>query len=306
MRETRDGTTVDAGTDGRGTSADAEGVSRALAAYGLHDLEPSRTGRHARRPRRRAVVTAAVAVLVLSGASATALRWHGGDPAPQAAPTAPPALEVESPPSSEALLPGRSVTGSVLLVNRQARPVRVDDLAFSVPTSDACAAAGVSVAATLPPTPESPLEVPAGSTSTVQWTAYMDGASEQTCQGATLTSTVLLDGEQAGVVRLAAGTLQPPPPPTGGLTTSSRAALHWSPSTAADPGWVLERAVVGTDDWQPACGSSALRPLRALSCTDTGLSRSTAYVYRITLRTGHWHMTSRPGSPVTTQARPSA
>ena len=203
------------------------------------------------------------------------------------------------------MLPGRSVTGSVLLVNGGGRPVRVDDVTFAAPTSDACAAPGVSLAPTLPPTPDSPLEVPAGGTATVDWTAYMDGTSEHTCQGATITSTVVLDGEQAGTVTLSAGALEPPPAPTGGLTTSTRAAVHWSPSTAADPGWVVERAAAGTDGWQPACGSSAARPVRGLSCTDTGLTRSTAYVYRVTLRTGHWRVTSRPSRPVTTQARPS-
>ena len=306
MRKTRDGATVDAG---RESSADPEGVSGALAAYGMEGLRLTshrRGGQHARRPGRRTALTAALAVLVLCGASATALLWQGDDASRQAAPTAPPPLEVESPPGSEALLPGRSVAGSVVLVNRQARPVQIDDVTFAAATSDACTTTGVSLAPTLPPTPESPLEVPAGSTTTVDWTAYMDGSSEQRCQGATITSTVLLDGEGAGTVTLTAGTLEQPPAPTGGLTTSTRAAVHWSPSTAADPGWVVERAVAGTDDWQPACGSSAARPVRALSCTDSGLTGSTAYVYRVTLRTGHWHTTSRPSRPVTTQARPSA
>lgn len=312
MREARDGTTVDAVTTGRGTHADPERARSAGVAYG-HDrpAPPShrqRGGRHARRPGRRAVVTAAVAVLGLAGALATALLlWPGGEAGPQAAPTAAaPALEVASPARSVALLPGRSVTGSVLLVNRQDRPVEVGDVQFAVPTAEACAAPGVSLAPTLPPTPESPLRVPAGGTTTVQWTAFMDGGSQHACQGAALTSAVLLDGERAGTAHLTAGTLEPPPAPTGGLTTSTRAALHWGPSTAADPGWVLERTVAGTDDWQPACGSSAQHPLRTLSCTDTGLTGSTAYVYRVTLRTGHWHTTSRPSRPVTTQTRPSA
>jgi hypothetical protein len=277
-------------------------------AYGLQGLELGshrRGGRHARRPARRAVVTAAVGVLVLCGASTTALLWHGGDAPPPAARTALPPLEVEPAPGTGALLPGRSVTGSVLLVNRQARPVQVGDVVFTAPTTDACASPGVSLAPTLPPTPESPLEVPAGGTATVEWTAFMDGTSEHACQDASLTSTVLLDGERAGSLRLTAGALEVPPAPTGGLTTSTRAAVRWSPSTAADPGWVVERASAGTDDWRPACGSSAARPVRVLSCTDTGLTGSTAYVYRLTLRSGHWHTTSRPSRPVTTQARPS-
>ena len=208
-------------------------------------------------------------------------------------------------PATDLLRPGAVVTGVLRVDNGGTRPVRVRDVVLTSPSSEECGATGASLAPTIPPTPEAPLLVPAAGTATLSWTAYMDGNGDHACQGATLTSEVLLDGEPAGTVTLTAGTLDQPPPPTGGLTTSTRAAVHWSPSTAADPGWVVERARTGTDDWQPACGSSAGRPVRALACTDTGLTAGTAYAYRVTLRTGHWHMTSLPSAPVRTQDRPS-
>ena len=304
----RQGTTVAARAGSH--AADPDRSPGALAAYGLQALEPTDhrrgRGRHVRRPARRAVLVAAVGALVLGAASSTALQWHDEDAGPRTSPSPVRLPEVRSEGASGTLVPGGSLTGTVLLTNRQARAVEVADVRFAAPTSDACTLTGVSLAPTLPPTRESPLQVPAGGTETVAWTAFMDGTSEQACQGATLTSAVLLDGAQAGTVDLTAGTLEPPPAPAGGLTTSTRAAVRWSPSTAADPGWVVERAVAGTDDWRPACGSSAARPVRALGCTDTGLTRSTDYAYRVTVRTGHWHMTSRPSAPVRTQARPSA
>jgi len=196
------------------------------------------------------------------------------------------------------------VTGSLLVTNPGREALRATAVTFAPPSASTagCRATG----AVLAPTLDVPLDVPALGTAVLGWTAYMDGSGDHACQGATLASAVTLDGRPAGTLTLTAGTLQQPPAPTGGLTTSSRAAVHWSASSAAAPGWVLERAVAGTDGWQPACDSSASRPLRRLSCTDTGLSRSTAYVYRVTLRTGHWHATSRPSGPVTTQLRPSA
>jgi hypothetical protein len=204
------------------------------------------------------------------------------------------------------VLPGGALTGSVRITNPGPTTRRVEEVTFGPATSDACSRTGLSLGPTLAPTPEAPLEVPAGGAAVLGWAAYMDGTGDNACQGATLTSDVLLDGERAGTVTVTAGTLEQPPAPTGGLTTSTRAAVRWSPSTAAVPGWVVERARAGTDDWQPACGSSAARPVRAVSCTDTGLTRSTSYAYRVTLRTGHWRVTSRPSEPVTTQERPSA
>ena len=215
-------------------------------------------------------------------------------------------LTVTSAADGKAVLPGGAASGSLLVSNPGAEARLVTDVVFADAVSDACARTGLSLAPTVPPTPEAPLEVPAGGTAVLGWTAYMDGDGDHDCQGATLTSAVSLDGVPAGDVTLTAGALQQPPPPTGGLTTSTRAAVHWSASTVADPGWVVERAVAGTDDWQPACGSSAVRPVRALACTDTGLTRATSYTYRVTLRTGHWRMTSRASAPVTTQERPSA
>lgn len=253
---------------------------------------------------RAAVGLAAVAVVL----TATAVARADGGERPQAATTDPERLTVTSTVEGGAgtVQPGGAVTGSLTITNPGTTLRRVTDVAFAPATSDACARTGLSLAPTVAPTPEAPLEVPAGGTAALGWTAYMDGSGEQACQGSRLTSTVTLDGEPAGSVALAAGALTQPPAPRGGLTTSTRAAVHWDASTAADPGWVVERAVAGTGDWQPACGSSAARPVRALACTDTGLRRSTAYTYRVTLRTGHWHMTSRPGAPVTTQERPSA
>ena len=134
----------------------------------------------------------------------------------------------------------------------------------------------------------------------------MDGNGDHACQGATLTSEVLLDGEPGGHRHADRRHARP-------AAAAHRRADHQHARGRAlerehrcRPGWVVERARTGTDDWQPACGSSAARPVRALACTDTGLTASTAYAYRVTLRTGHWHMTSRPSAPVRTQDRPSA
>lgn len=249
----------------------------------------------------RARVLLAVAAASVGGA---ALLLSAGQSAPRQVAVVHEQLRVANGTAVGALQPGGVVTGSLLVTNPGERPRRLAAARFSPPTAGAtgCRAPRVVLA----PTFDAAQEVPAGGTAVVGWTAFMDGESEHACQGARLTSQVLLDGQPAGEVSLTAGTLARPPAPTGGLTTSSRAAVHWSPSTAAAPGWVLERAVAGTDDWQPACGSSPQRPVRALACTDTGLRRSTAYVYRLTLRTGHWHATSLPSRPVTTQARPSA
>ena len=244
-----------------------------------------------------AVGVAAVAVAV----TATAVARADGDTA--AAPAAAPErLTVTSLADVRPVQPGGAVTGSLEVTNDGSTPRRVSEVAFAAPTSDACTRTGLSLAPTL----TAPVEVPAGGSAVVGWAGYMDGEGEQACQGAILTSLVTLDGEPAGTVTLVAGTLEQPPAPAGGLTTSTRAAVRWSASTAAAPGWVLERTVAGTEDWQPACGSSPAAPLRTTACTDTGLAKSTSYRYRVTLRTGHWHMTSRPSAPVTTQDRPSA
>jgi hypothetical protein len=246
-----------------------------------------------------AVATAALGV-VTAGA---VVVDSGGEQ--RATAVAPARLAATSSVATAPLHPGAVVTGVLEVENLASEPARLGDVVLASATSDACTTTGVALAPTIPPTPEAPLEVPAEGTATLEWTAYMDGTGDDACQGATLTSQVLLDGTPAGTVTLTAGTLDQPPAPVGGLTTSTRAAVHWSASTAADPGWVVERAVAGTDDWQPACGSSPARPVRTLTCTDTGLTGGTAYVYRVTLRTGHWHMTSRPSAPVTTQDRSS-
>jgi hypothetical protein len=245
-----------------------------------------------------------LAALAVALTATVVARADGGERPPTA--VAPGRLTLTSDVQAGTVQPGGAVTGSITITNPGAAPRQVTDVVFAPATSDACARTGLALAATVAPTPESPLEVPAGGTAVVGWTAYLDGDGEHACQGSTLTSEVVLDGERAGTVALPAGSLPQPPSPTGGLTTSTRAAVHWSASPAAHPGWVVERARAGTDDWQPACGSSPAHPVRALSCTDTGLTRSTAYAYRVTLRTGHWHMTSRPSAPVRTQDRPSA
>ena len=249
-----------------------------------------------RRTTSAVVGLAAVAVAL----TATAVARADGvrSPAPAAVPT----LTVTSLADVPTVRPGGAVTGSLEVSNDGTMPRLVSQVDFAAPTSDACSRTGLSLAPTL----TAPLEVPAGGSAVVGWAGYMDGEGEQACQGATLTSRVSLDGEPAGTVTLVAGALEQPPAPVGGLTTGTRAAVRWSTSTAAAPGWVLERTVAGTDAWQPACGSSAARPLRTTACTDTGLGTATTYRYRVTLRTGHWHLTSRPSAPVTTQERPSA
>ena len=250
---------------------------------------------------RAAVGVAAVAVAL----TATAVARADFDQ-PAAATRAPDRLTVTSLAGVDTVQPGGAVTGSLEITNDGPAPRRISEVVLGTATSDACARTGLSLAPTVAPTPESPLEVPAGGTAVLGWAGYMDGDGDHECQGATLTSEVVLDGEPAGTITLTAGALGQPSAPTGGLTTSTRAAVHWSASTAAAPGWVLERTVAGTDDWRPACGSSTQRPLRTPACTDTGLVKATSYLYRVTLRTGHWHMTSRPSAPVTTQERPSA
>ena len=246
------------------------------------------------------VAGAAVAVALTATAVASA---DGGVRRPTRTPDRP---SVVSAVDAGVAVPGGAVSGALTITNPGPAALEVADVVLQDATSEACARTGLSLAPTIPPTPEAPLLVPADGTATLSWTAYMDGDGDHACQGAMLTSEVLLDGETVGVVTLPAGALDQPPPPTGGLTTSTRAAVHWSASTAADPGWVVERARLGTDAWRPACGSSAGRPVRALACTDTGLTAGTAYTYRVTLRTGQWQMTSRPSAPVRTQDRPSA
>ena len=253
------------------------------------------------RTARAAVSLTAAVIVVVATAVACA---DDSDRTPTA--VRPDRLTAVSAAGAGTVLPGGGLTGSVTIADPDPTTRRVAEVAFGPATSDACSRTGLSLAPTLAPTPEHALEVPGGGTAVLGWTAYMDGNGDHACQGTALISAVALDEGDAGTVTLLVGRLQPPPPPAGGLTTSSRAAVRWSPSTAAAPGWVLERTVAGTADWQPACGSSAQRPLRTLSCTDTGLSRSTAYQYRVTFRTGHWHSTSRPSTPVVTRARPSA
>jgi hypothetical protein len=208
--------------------------------------------------------------------------------------------------ASDTVHPGSAVTGVLRITNRTSQPQRVSEVAFGSVTAASCARTGLVLAATVPPTPDAPLEVPAEGTATLEWSAFMDGTAEQACQGEVLRSEVVLDDEPAGEVTVTAGRLAAPEAPRGGLTTSTRAAVSWGATTAAVPGWVLERAVAGGDDWQPACGSSAARPLREPSCTDTGLAAATDHVYRLTLRSGHWHATSLPSDVVRTQDRPSA
>jgi len=247
-----------------------------------------------------ACLTAVAGVVV---AVAVGRADGGALPAPEAAPER---LTVTSTSAVGTVWPGGAVTGVLRIENRGAEPVRVRDVSFTPAVSDTCGRTGLVLAPTVAPTPESPVEVPARGTADLGWTGYMDGTGDETCQGATLTSELLLDGQPAGTVDVTAGALLPPAAPTGGATTSTRAAVRWSASTAVAPGWVLERTVAGTADWRPACGSSARQPLRTPACTDTGLAAATAYVYRVTLRTGQWQATSRASRPVTTQPRPGA
>lgn len=247
----------------------------------------------------------AAAGLIAAAGVVVAVAVSSADGEERPAPE-PAGLRVTSTPAVGAVVPGGAVTGTLQLENRGTEPVSVTDVAFAPAVSDGCARTGVVLAPTVPPTPEAPVRIRGGGTATLGWTAYMDGTAEQACQGATLTSRVVLDGGATGAVTLTAGVLQPPPAPAGGLTTSTRAAVRWSASTATPSEWVLERAVAGTADWQPACGSSPQRPLRTLSCTDAGLVKATAYLYRVTLRTGQWQATSPPSAAVTTQQRPSA
>lgn len=253
---------------------------------------------------RTAVVLVGIVAAVFAAGVATVTRVESDGPRPAAAAAVEPLRATGG--SEDAVQPGGSVTGVLRITNRASSPRSVSEVVFGPVTSAQCDTTGLVLSPTFPPTPESPLEVPARGEATLELTGYMDGNGDHACQGADLTSEVSLDGEAAGEVSVTAGTLERPPAPTGGLTTGTRAAVRWSASSAAAPGWVLERAVAGTGAWQPACGSSTAAPLRTLACTDTGLTKSTSYVYRLTLRTGHWHATSLPSAPVRTQARPSA
>jgi hypothetical protein len=238
------------------------------------------------------VVLPSVALGVLAAA---ALVDGGQDQSVMAAAPAP--LTASGTAATGALLPGGVLTGSLVLSNSGARALEVTDVVLGRASAPGCAASGVVVTPTVPPTPQSPLDVPARGTTTLEWTAFMDGEGDHACQGARLESEVSVDGENAGTVTVAAGRLERPPAPTG-----SGASVSWDPSPAASPAYVLERARAGTDDWQPACGSSAQRPLWAPSCTDTGLPPDTAHRYRVTVRSGHWRATSRPSEPVQTAA----
>lgn len=239
---------------------------------------------------------------VLAAATALGVWTAVGHDAPQAA-TATPAgrLTASGTAPSGTLAPGGALTGTLVLSNPRTAAVEVSDVVLAAPTAPGCAASGVVLAPTLPPTPQSPLAVPGRGATTLEWTAYMDGNGDHACQGATLTSTVTVDGTRAGTVRLPVGRLARPAAPTGGRATSTRAALTWRASAAATPAYVLERAPVGTDAWVPACDSSPERPLWTPSCTDTGLTPGTSYRYRLTVRTGHWRATSLPSGPVTTK-----
>ncbi len=252
------------------------------------------------RTRHAALATAAVAVGV--AASVVLVQDDGGAATVAQGKRA----SVRQLPVHEVLHPGGIVTGGLVVDNLRAAAMTVRDVVLRPPGSDTCEATGVSLAPTIPPTPESPLEVPAGGSATLEWTAYMDGNGDQACQGATLTSQVLLDGVPAGTITLTAGTLDQPPPPTGGPTTSHAGGSALERDRRRRPG-------LGRRARRRRHGRLAAR-LRQLGGTPRPRAElhrhrpgpGTAYAYRVTLRTGHWHMTSRPSTAVRTQDRPAA
>ena len=114
-------------------------------------------------PRRSITVATAALAVVATGA----LVADGGGERPATA-AAPARLTVTGSPASDLLRPGAVVSGVLSVRNAGAEPVRVRDVVLSSPSSEDCGATGVSLAPTIPPTPEAPLLVPADGTATLE------------------------------------------------------------------------------------------------------------------------------------------
>lgn len=88
-------------------------------------------------------------------------------------------------------------------------------------------------------------------------------------------------------------------------TTATSAALSWgaaAPMPSGSVGYLVERAPFGSSSWAAACGGAAVA---ATTCTDTGLTASTDYTYRVTSVYATWRQTGAPSGKVTTAAAPA-
>lgn len=199
------------------------------------------------------------------------------------------------------LVPGGAVTGSAVVRSPSGPAVGLTSARLGPATSPVAGCADAAVfALTVEPTPATPLVLPRGpSTTPLGWTAFMTEQAPDRCQGARLSSDLVLDGTRVGRVSAVAATLPAPGRPVGGPTTPSRAAVRWSAAPGAH-GYLVERAPSGTVEWQPACGSAAA-PLAATTCVDTGLAAETAYAYRVTAVRGAWRRTGPFSADVLTQ-----
>lgn len=255
------------------------------------------------RPRPRSVAVASAGAAVLAGAVAYA-GWSAAAEGSTPDRPRPGGLTAGPPVVSGELVLGGVVTGSLVVSSTSDRPVPVTAAAFEPATTPTAGCTGSSVvfALTVAPSAATPLVVPAAPDSGVPvgYTAYLTGAAEDACQGATFTSVLRLDGDPVGSARAAAGALPPPGQAQGGQTTPTRAAVRWTAAPGARA-YFLERTPTGTAAWEPACGCSAATPLVTTACTDTGLAPGTAYAYRVTAARGSWRSISRLSTDVTTQ-----
>lgn len=110
----------------------------------------------------------------------------------------------------------------------------------------------------------------------------------------------------SGTVTATARTLAAPGAPVQAAPapTTTTISLSWAAASAPgsdDLAYHVERAPFGaTTTWSSACSSSETAPLLALSCTDTGLSPATDYVYRVTSVFHGWRARSATSGKLTT------
>lgn len=94
----------------------------------------------------------------------------------------------------------------------------------------------------------------------------------------------------------------PGTPLSNGTNTATQIPIKWvagSAGSATVKYWV-ERADFGGSTWSNACGSTEAAPITGTNCTDTGLTQTHDYQYRVTVIDGKWEKTSGTSGKLTT------